>query len=235
MALSSPPKSNFGKLEAILDYKFKDLPSLRQALLHASASQAKSAAHNSYERLEFLGDRVLGLCVADMLYKAYPHDKEGHLARRHGLLVSMETLVKVAESWSLGDYILAESKNFAHKRPSILADGVESILGAIYLESGLAPAKEIIQKYWKDLVLDLAVAPKDPKSALQEWGHSKALEIPNYTVLEQKGPDHDPIFHMKVSLGYYKGKELTATASGSSRKKAEKEAAIVLLAQVTLD
>ena len=219
-------QKNLDILQEKLGYVFQDSERLSQAFRHASVTSKKQ---QSYERLEFLGDRILGLGVAELLYKAYPEDTEGELARRHSPLVSAETLCAVARHLDLQDFIQAETKDFSKNRPSVMADGVESLLAVVYLESGLGPAQKIIERFWSPLIKEMVEAPKDPKSAVQEWAHRHKKTAPLYELLNRSGPDHNPVFSVRVSLD----RTLHETAEGSSLKQAEKTAAQNLLKKLT--
>lgn len=186
-------------LQKTLGYTFQDEHLLHQALCHSSFPHLKTI-NDHYERLEFLGDRVLGICVAEMLFDAYPEDSEGDLARRHSQLVSAKVLVDVARSLQLHHLIQAETDKFAQQRPSVMADVVEALLAVIYRESGLLAAKAVVQKFWQHRVNDMVQAPRDPKSALQEWSHKNGLDLPIYELVERKGPDHKPVFYVEVQL-----------------------------------
>lgn len=220
------PQKSLSILQKKLGYVFQDSQLLAQAFRHASVA---SKTKQSYERLEFLGDRVLGLGVAELLYKAYPKDSEGELARRHSPLVSSETLVKIALELDLQNFLQAETKDFSKNRPSVLADGVEALLAVLYLENGLGAAQKMIQRFWEPLVQEMVEAPKDPKSAVQEWAHFHKKPSPTYTLVKRSGPDHNPLFLVNVSID----KNLQATAEGPSLKQAEKKAAQILLKKLS--
>lgn len=177
-----------------------------------------------YERLEFLGDRVLGLVVSDMLYQAFPKEKEGELARRFTELVREETLAEVAVHIGLPE-ILKTSENELRHNASVLADVCEAVLGALYLESGLGAVRAFMEPIWMPLIRENKEAPKDSKSALQEWAQQKGLPLPIYTVLKKIGADHAPCFLMQVEI---MGVDL-ATAEGPSKKIAEQACATELL------
>ena len=212
-------------LQEKLGYVFQDSELVAQAFRHASITSKKQ---KSYERLEFLGDRILGLGVAELLYQAYPQDSEGELARRHSPLVSSETLVKVALDLGLQNLIQAEFNDFSKNRPSVLADAMDAILAVVYLESGLQKAQKIITRFWMPLVKEMVEAPKDAKSAIQEWAHRHKKKTPLYEMLKRSGPDHNPMFLVRVSID----KKWQATAEGSSLKQAEKQAAKNLLKEL---
>lgn len=217
-------------LQGQLSYVFQDTPLLEQAFRHSSTT---AHTQQSYERLEFLGDRILGLCVAELLYAVYPLDTEGELARRHSALVCEEVLAQIARDLSLENLIQGETKDFSKSRPSILADVIEALLAVVYLESGLGSVQKIISKFWKPLIDEMIEAPKDPKSALQEWAHQHKKNAPSYVLEKRSGPDHNPLFTVQVSLQASPEKTLSATAQGSSLKQAEKKAAIALLTNLT--
>ncbi len=221
----------FDHLEKSLDYYFKDKPLVRQALSHASATAGKDVTKN-YERLEFLGDRVLGLCVAELLYNIYPLDSEGDLAKRHSKLVSSETLIEIAKEWRLFDLIKAEEDDFALKRPSVMADAVESILAVIYQEEGLNGVTPVVNKFWFKRAQDMVEAPKDPKSALQEWTHQHGIGFPSYRVIDRKGPDHKPTFAVEVIVKTKDGPNVICVGSGTSRRRAELDAALIALMRI---
>ena len=215
-------EKNLNTLQEKLGYVFQNAERLAQAFRHASVL---SKDQQSYERLEFLGDRILGLGVAELLYKTYPKDTEGELARRHSPLVSAETLCDIARHLDLQDFIQAETKDFSKNRPSVMADGVESLLAVVYLESGLGPAQEIIKRFWGPLIKEMVTAPKDPKSAVQEWAHRHKKTAPLYELVKRSGPDHNPVFFVRISID----RDLYTTAEGPSLKQAEKQAAQNLL------
>ncbi len=203
----------------ILGYKFKDEKLLELALTQSGAD----AAHNN-ERLEFIGDRVLGLSVAGLLYEMFPHESEGDLARRHATLVSTQTLADVADKINLAPHI-HHGHMTGGKVQHILADTMEAIFGAIYLESGFEVARDVILKTWRELAAAEITAPKDAKTALQEFVQKNHTgELPIYEYLPQTGPSHNPVFNVSVTA---LGK--TATGSGTSKKEASTVAAAELL------
>lgn len=206
-------------LEKTLGYSFKDPELLKNALTHSSRGEAKN-----YERLEFLGDRVLGLVVADMLYCAFPNEKEGDLAKRLASLVQGTTLAKLSPRISLGEYILfsdAEAAAGGAENDHILADVFEAVIGAMYVDGGFAPCQTFITEHWKDVLHTMKEPPLHPKTAIQEWAQSKGLPLPLYEISGQSGPDHAPVFEIQLIV---KGHE-AITASGKSRAEAEKNAA----------
>lgn len=203
----------------ILGYKFRNKGLLELALTQSGAD----CLHNN-ERLEFVGDRVLGLAVAGMLFVLFSKENEGELARRHASLVSTETLARVADEIGLGPYI-RHGHMTAGRLQHVYADTMEAVFGAMYLEAGFDTARDIIVTRWRDLANEELVAPKDAKTELQEFVQAtRTGDLPVYEYVEQTGPAHNPIFTATVTA---MGK--TATGSGSSKKVASTAAAAELL------
>ena len=195
-----------------------------QQLLAQALTQSGVDARNNNERLEFIGDRVLGLTVAQMLYTMYPNEKEGELARRHSVLVSTETLSRVAREIEL-DKSLHYGHMTAGRTRHILANGMEAVFGAIFIDGGFDAARDVIMHFWHDLALADATAPKDSKTKLQEYVQKKDNgALPVYEFLETTGAPHNPVFNVRVTA---MGK--SATGSGSSKKGAGLVAANALL------
>lgn len=212
-------------LEKRLGHSFGDPALLERALSHSSLSRA------SYERLEFLGDRVLGLIVADMLYRQFPHEPEGALAKRHAALVRRETLAEVAGRLGLAEAIAmtpSEDEAGGRGNPAILADVCEAILAAIYLDGGLEQARLLVEREWQSLLEADLKPPQDAKTALQEKAQGRGLALPSYREIGRSGPDHSPEFEVEVEV---KGMG-RAVGSGRSKRLAEKAAAEALLEQV---
>ncbi len=207
-----------------LNYKFKDESLLDMALTQSGAN----ATHNN-ERLEFVGDRVLGLTVAEMLYQMFPNEAEGELARRHAMLVSTETLAHVANELDLAHRV-HHGHMTAGRVQHILANAVEALFGAIFLESGFDVARSVIAEIWRDLAAADAVAPKDAKTTLQELVQREANgALPEYEYLAQTGASHSPVFNVRVTaLGQ------SATGTGSSKKLASIDAAAALLKKLAI-
>ena len=210
----------------LLGHDFADPNLLKQALKHPSA--AKRRHDRGYERLEFLGDRVLGLVVAEMLFKQFQNEPEGKLAKRHAALVCMETLAKVALALQLEHHIVAQSTGDTISQ-NVLADVVEALIAALYLDAGLPAVERFITQHWQPLLEADLAPPIDAKSALQEWAQGRAMARPEYSVLAQDGSDHAPTFTVQASLPGYAPQQ----AQGASKKLAEQAAAEVLLAHVT--
>lgn len=202
-----------------INYDFQDQSLLDLALTQSGAN----AAHNN-ERLEFIGDRVLGLSVAGLLYEMFPNESEGELARRHAMLVSTETLASVAREFGL-DKRIRHGHMTAGRIQHILADAMEAVFGAIYLDGGFSVAREIIVDVWRDLASADIVAPKDPKTALQEFVQkSDNGNLPVYEFLDTTGASHSPVFNVRVTaMGQ------SALGQGASKKTATINAAAALL------
>jgi ribonuclease-3 len=207
-------------------HAFTDLERLQRALTHASARGIKPGT--DYERFEFLGDRVLGLVVADMLFNAFPAAAEGELSVRLNALVNAETLAEIADEIGLTALIRAgnEVKTLAgRKRVNIRADALESLIAALYLDGGLDVARCFILRYWEPRSKVTGAARRDPKTALQEWAHQAAAATPAYQVEGREGPDHDPVFTVSVRVGVFE----PAFGIGRSKREAEQTAAANML------
>jgi ribonuclease-3 len=228
-------------LTEALGYRFTRCGLLEDALTHPSACPGRSARcagsptqadagrrRAAYERLEFLGDRVLGLVVAGMLFHHFTDENEGALARRHAALVCRETLARVALTIGL-DCALRVSKGEeeggGRQNPSMLADACEAVLGAVYADGGLDAAAAAIRRHWEPLMTEAATPPKDAKTALQEWAQGRGKPLPVYQTLGMVGPPHDPVFRVAVSVDGLP----TVTGQGASKRAAEQAAATALL------
>lgn len=214
--------------EALLEkigYHFEKPELLDRALTHVSAP---AAGGQSYQRLEFLGDRVLGLSISEMLYAAFPDAPEGELSRRLAELVRRETCAEVAVAWDVGPYVklgAGEAHSGERRNLTILADVCEAIIGAVFLDGGYTAAKDLVERSFGSLLNAPRRALRDPKSALQEWAQGKGLPTPIYAVVEQTGPDHAPRFRIVVKV---KGVE-NEFGTGTSKRIAEQAAARGLL------
>ena len=211
-------------LEKKIGYSFANRDILHKALCHSSHSGAKT----SYERLEFLGYRVLGLLLAHHFYLAFPNDDEGALSLRLHGEARMSTLADVARALNLADYIQSQTGLEIESNDSVMADVVESIMAAIYLDSGLDAAKEFLERHWRLNENTVSRHEKDPKSCLQEWSLQRGLGLPKYRQVSKNGPDHAPQMTYEVKIEGYDA--ISATAG--SRKTAEQTAAATLLKQV---
>ena len=210
-------------LEAKIGYTFKDRNLVDRAMTHASAISEKKARF-SYERLEFLGDRVLGLVIADSLFQKFEGEPEGGLAPRLNALVNREACAEASLRLGLDEFLIldqAEEKAGGRKKASILSDICESLLGAVYLDGGLKPARDVIEKAWAPMLKGLGKRPKDPKSVLQEWAQGSGLETPTYEIVGRVGPDHAPEFAARVHVGEFDPVE----GRGSTKQEAQREAA----------
>jgi ribonuclease III len=209
------------RLEKSLEYRFDRPELLRQALTHRS----HSSPHN--ERLEFLGDSVLNCSVATLLYQRFPDLKEGELSRLRANLVRQESLAEIATGLSLGDTLRlgeGELKSGGFRRPSILADALEAIFGAVYLDSGFDAVARVIEHLYRARIeqIDPRDASKDPKTALQELLQAKHLPVPQYSLLATRGDAHAQEFEVSCAVPAIK---LEVTGSGISRRGAEQQAA----------
>ncbi|NBX66940.1 MAG: ribonuclease III [Proteobacteria bacterium] len=205
-----------------LGYSFKNEVLLESALTHASAG-----GEADYQRLEFLGDRVLGLIVAECLYELFPNEPEGGLSKRHTALVRGETLAKAARSIDIGKAMVisdSEESGGGRVNTNILSDIMEAVIGAVYLDGGLDAARKILAPLLADEISALATPPRDPKTTLQEWSQAQGMGLPDYALIARDGPDHAPDFTVTVTIN---GK--TATAKGASKRAAEKAAAQTLI------
>ena len=211
-------------LGAALGHDFIRPELLEQALTHPSAT-----AKSTYERLEFLGDRVLGLVIADMVYRAFPGEPEGALARRYTALVRKEALARVAETIDLGTHLRVsrgEAEQGGRSSHSLLADACEAVIAALFLDGGFEAARRFVERWWQPLLAEQAEPPQDAKTALQEWAQAQGLPLPVYRLIASEGPPHDPIFDIEVSLP---GRP-AAQGRGRSRRAAEAAAAGALYA-----
>ncbi|PRX10311.1 UNVERIFIED_ORG: RNAse III [Martelella mediterranea] len=200
MAARGAQQEEAGRLAALIGFEFSDTERLGRALTHSSARNGKDG---NYERLEFLGDRVLGLVIAENLFTLFPTASEGELSVRLNQLVSAEACARVADNLGLHRFIKTgqDVKKLTGKRVlSIRADVVESVIAAIYLEGGLAPARRFIETHWKPLFADGVTLRRDAKTELQEWAHANHGETPVYHVEDRSGPDHEPRFTVKVMV-----------------------------------
>ena len=215
------------ELEARIGHSFADKTLLDSALTHISALSGKSRA-GSYQRLEFLGDHVLGLVVSDMLYRAFPEADEGELSRRLADLVRREACADVARAIDLGTAIKlgpSEANAGGRRRLAILADVCEALIGAVFIDGGYSAAAAMIEKLWSERMLTPARPLRDPKTVLQEWAQARGLPTPLYREVERTGPHHDPEFRVSVALPDLG----PAEGVGRSKRAAEQAAAAALL------
>jgi ribonuclease-3 len=224
-ASAAPP----AELETRLGHHFADRTLLREALTHSSSVGRGQRARSSNERLEFLGDRVLGLAIADLLMASFPQESEGALTKRQAGLVCRETLAEVALELDLGGALVlgrSEEEAAGRANPAILADALEALIGAIYRDAGLGPAQAFIRRHWRARLEEMRSPPRDPKTSLQEWAQGRGLALPDYQVVEVGGAAHAPRFEVSVRVA-----ELPpARAVAGSKRAAERAAAEQLLA-----
>jgi ribonuclease-3 len=206
---------------------------LQRALTHGSATARREAHLESNERLEFLGDRVLGLVIAEMLYARFPQEPEGALAKRYAALVCREALVGVAEELLLGGHVIvskSEEEGGGRHNESLLADACEAVIGAVFLDGGYEAARAFVRARWAGLLEADARPPQDPKTALQEWAQGQGLPLPVYQETARTGPAHAPAFTVRVEVKGLEG----VSAEGSSKRAAERNAARLLLEKIAM-
>ncbi len=218
-------------IEDILGHAFTRPELLREALTHRSAARRRGRGPASNERLEFMGDRVLGLLIAEWLVERYPREQEGELGRRLAHLVSQPVLACVAEAIGLGVALSVapgEVKAGVRQRATVLADALEAALGALFLDGGLERARDFVRCAWAEVMDAQTSPPKDAKTALQEWAQARGMELPDYQIASRAGPPHAPEFTVTVSVGGLQG-----TGTARSKRAAEQLAAENLLQGAT--
>ncbi len=208
------------ELTELLGYSFKDLGLVRMALTHGSSHRRAM----DYQRLEFLGDRVLSLVIAEQLYRQHTEEKEGQMATRHSSLVKGEVCADIADKVGLGEFIIVgqtEKKLGVQRVRSVLGDVLEALIGAVYLDGGLAPAQVLIKTLWADALAKPSALEKDPKTFVQEWALARALPLPKYEIKGRTGPEHAPEFTVALVIGVFQPTD----GRGASRQSAEMAAA----------
>jgi ribonuclease-3 len=219
--MSATSDTRLTALEDRLGHTFQDRALLDRALTHASAA---GTAADSYQRLEFLGDRVLGLIIADALLKAFPHADEGELARRFNQLVRRETCAEVARELDFGAEIRlaeAEAQAGGRSKTTLLGDVCEAVIAALYLDGGEAAARAFIEASWMPRMHNWTGPLRDPKTSVQEWAQARDLVPPTYQISTRSGPDHDPQFKISMTVGDL----AESSGQGKSKRAAEQEAA----------
>ena len=212
-------KPALSELEARLGHVFARTDLIEQALTHVGAAMSRAT---SYQRLEFLGDRVLGVIVANMLYEAYPHAEEGELSRRLAALVRRETCAAVAEGWEIAPHIRLVAGERSALRRAILGDICEAVIGAVFLDGGLEAATKLVRRG----CMQVPERPlRDPKTALQEWAQARKLAAPLYRETTRSGPDHAPRFTVAVVVESH----AEVQAQGASKRLAEQAAAAAFM------
>ncbi len=213
-------------LEAKLEHAFADTLLLNAALTHGS----KQEAAIDYQRLEFLGDRVLSLVIAEELFRRFPEEKEGPLAARLSLLVREETCAKIGSDLQLDEYIrvgTVERRKGVQRIASVVGDVIEAIIGALYLDGGYVVAKRFVLRRWDGLLTQNPANLKDAKTFVQEWALGQALPLPSYEVQNREGPEHAPVFTIALQVGHFP----PVHGRGGSKQMAEMEAAKAFLAR----
>ena len=222
-------------LELTLGHTFATRALLDEALRHRGSLGVKSQARDpqvSNERLEFLGDRVLGLILADMLLKAFPTEDEGALAQRFAALASAPTLDDVAGTIRLADHVkVAPGQRADEADTAVLPDALEALIGALYLDGGLEAARKFVMAQWEPLLKTAITPPKDAKTALQEWAQARGLPLPAYEVVAESGPAHAPHFQMTATIQGYP----LARGEGRTKRLATQAAASALLGTLPKD
>ena len=214
-------------VESILGHSFARPALLREALTHRSATRPGARGSGSNERLEFIGDRVLGLLMAEWLIERFPHEQEGDLGRRLALLVSQPVLAEVSDVIGLGEVLKVspgEARAGVRRRATVLADVLEAALGALYLDGGIECARGFVRRAWDSVLAAQTEPPKDAKTTLQEWVQARGLGLPHYQVTTRSGPPHAPVFEVTVAAGAFSG-----IGTAGSKRAAEQLAAEALL------
>ena len=210
-----------------IGYEFSNPALLNEALLHPSVVPTNKTAMNN-QRLEFLGDRVIGLVIADALFSATDAEREGHLTRRYADCVENARLAKIARDLEIGAALLVQSNTNLSDKDKVLADALEALIGAIWRDGGIDAARRVIFSIWGDLIANESGAAKDFKTQLQEYAHQHNLAMPKYSITNRSGPDHALIFTIKVDCA---GRD--AEADGTSRRSAEQKAAEKWLKEIS--
>jgi ribonuclease-3 len=221
-------KRDLFSLELSIGHRFADRELLELALVHVSFTRPGALRTPSNQRLEFLGDRVLGLAVSDLLYQTFPAAAEGELARRLSDLVRRETCAEVAQAWDVGPHIRlgnSEAQTGGRAKPAILADVCEALIGAVFLDAGFAAARAVVERAWSPRLLLAVGDRRDAKTLLQEWAQGRGLPAPSYREVARNGPDHRLEFTVCVEvLGL-----APADGRGHSKREAEQAAAETFL------
>jgi ribonuclease-3 len=220
-------------LQDTLGHRFSTVDLLIEALTHPSAVRRRGISRRGYERLEFLGDRVLGLIVAELLWRRFPAEAEGELTRRHTHLVRRDALAEVARAVNLGSRLIVSPGEDAaglRENSSVLADVCEAVIAALYLDGGLPAARHFVERRWEARLAALSEPPRDPKTTLQEWVQARGLPLPAYRTVAAEGPSHRRRFTVTVNI---EGLD-RATASGPSKRAAETAAAAAALAALAV-
>jgi ribonuclease-3 len=225
--MSGRQETRFAELEQRIGYTFKDRALLREAMTHGSALDGVKGKRRSYDRLEFLGDRVLALIVATRLLDEHEDEDEGEIAPRFNTLVNRHACARAARAAGLGEALILSSSEEAHggrNKEAILADVCESMIGALYLERGIEGARAFVERFWGDAFDEANTSARDAKTALQEWTAAKRKGL-SYSVIEQSGPDHAPHFVIEARVDGFDG----VRGEGASKRQAQRAAAAAFL------
>lgn len=226
MSGRKPQEAQLAELEHRIGYRFKDRALLREALTHGSVDSGKKK-HSDYDRLEFLGDRVLGLVVAQRLFAEHQAEQEGELAPRLNALVNKHACARAARAAGLGEALIlspAEEANGGRGKEAILGDICESVIAALYLDGGLETARAFVHRFWGEAFDDVKSAPRDAKTALQEWVAAKKKGLA-YAVIEQSGSDHAPHFVIEARVDGFP----PVRGEAGSKREAQRVAAAAFL------
>lgn len=223
--------NNYKKIYEDISYNFKNSTLLVDALTHNKLTKTNT---HPFQRLEFLGDRVLGLIIADILYNKFNNETEGDLTRRIHNLVCEESLAIISKDLNLDKHIIlseSENKSGGRQKDAILSDACEALIAAIYIDGGYRNAFSFVKKHWKNYIDQDVVPPIDPKTKLQEWCQANSCALPIYEEIKRSGPDHDPVFVIRVKIS----ENIHIEGVGPSKKHAERSAAENLLASNLID
>ncbi|WP_025263952.1 ribonuclease III [Wolbachia endosymbiont of Onchocerca volvulus] len=219
-------------ISEIINYRFKNYSILKEALTHPSLNKRNSKNQiENYERLEFLGDSILNMVVSTILFKLFPKEKEGRLAKRKTDLVCGSTIANVAKVIKLGDFIIMDNSercNGGKYNLKNLENALEALIGAIYIDGGFRNVERFVTQYWEKLAKYMLNPPQDPKTSLQEWTQKNKLPLPKYELKKQTGPAHNPEFTISVYIKNY-GR---VSACASSKKVAEQKAAELMIGKI---
>lgn len=219
---------SLANLQKTIGYTFQNESLLKSALVHSSCHQKPDNVEGDNERLEFLGDRVLGLHISALLIEAFPEEPEGKLAKRLAALVRKGTLANIAKAWFLGEHLYlggGEESTGGREKPTILSDAVEAVLAAVYLDGGFEKSAEVVRKFWLPLFEESDEV--DAKTALQEWLQGKGFNRPEYELVNEEGEQHDRVFTIKATA-----QNETGLGKGRSKQEAQKNAANELLGKL---
>ena len=221
-------------LSQSLGHRFNDIALLAEALRHSSDLDVLNGHAASNQRQEFLGDRVLGLVIAEWLLERYPDEAEGEIARRHADLVRRDALARAGRDIDLASFLSlsrGEDEAGGRQNPALIADACEAVIAALYLDGGLDAAAAFIHKAWAEMIAEAPEPPVDAKTHLQEWAQARSLNLPNYTETGRQGPDHSLQFTIEAAIDGYP----SVAGTGASKRAAEQQAAAALLVKLGQD